>query len=143
MLKILTVRHGSPEYWETIALRRKILRTPLGLDFDPEDLEKEVRDLHVASFDLAQLVGCLVLTPVSAEDIKMRQVAVDDALQSKGVGTQLVIYSERLARDRGYKRMVLSARTTAVPFYERLKYTKEGEEYEEVTVPHWRMVKDL
>lgn len=143
MLKIRTVRHGSPEYWETIQLRRRILRTPLGLDFDPEDLEKEVRDLHIAGFDLARLVGCLVLTPENAEDIKMRQVAVDDQIQGKGIGTKLVIFSERLARDRGYKRMVLSARDTAVPFYERLKYVKEGDEFEEVTVPHWRMVKAL
>ncbi|MBC8064688.1 MAG: GNAT family N-acetyltransferase [Chlorobia bacterium] len=143
MLKIRTVRHGSPEYWETIQLRRRILRTPLGLDFDPEDLEKEVRDLHIAGFDLARLVGCLVLTPENAEDIKMRQVAVDDQIQGKGIGTELVIFSERLARDRGYKRMVLSARDTAVPFYERLKYAKEGDEFEEVTVPHWRMVKEL
>lgn len=143
MLKVRTVRHGSPEYWETVQLRRRILRTPLGLDFDPADLEKEVRDLHVTAFDLAQLVGCLVLTPVSEEDIKMRQVAVDDQLQGKGVGTDLVIYSERLARDRGYKRMVLNARATAVPFYERLRYEKEGEEFEEVSIPHWRMVKSL
>lgn len=141
MLKIRTVRHGTPEYWETIQLRRRILRTPLGLDFDPEDLAKETRDLHIAAFNLAQLVGCLVLTPVSEEAIKMRQVAVDDQIQGKGIGTELVLHSERVARERGYKQMVLSARDTAVPFYERLKYTKEGDEFEEVTIPHWKMVK--
>ncbi len=126
-----------------VQLRRRILRTPLGLDFAPEDLEKEVRDIHVAGFDLAHLVGCLVLTPASAEDIKMRQVAVDDGIQGKGVGTELVLYSERLARERGYRRMVLHARDTAVPFYERLKYEIEGEPFEEVTIPHRRMVKEL
>lgn len=143
MLKILTVRHGSPEYWETVQLRRRILRTPLGLDFDAEDLAKEVRDLHIAGFELAHLVGCLVLTPQSTEAIKMRQVAVDDQIQGKGIGTQLVLHSERVARDRGYKRMVLHARTTAVPFYERLKYVIEGDEFEEVSIPHRRMVKEL
>ncbi len=143
MLKILTIRHGSPEYWETVQLRRRILRTPLGLDFDAEDLAKEVRDLHIAGFELAHLVGCLVLTPQSTEAIKMRQVAVDDQIQGKGIGTQLVLHSERVARDRGYKRMVLHARTTAVPFYERLKYVIEGDEFEEVSIPHRQMVKEL
>jgi GNAT superfamily N-acetyltransferase len=143
VLKIRTVRHGSPEYWETVQLRRRILRTPLGLDFEPVDLEKEVRDLHVAGFELAHLMGCLVLTPVNAEDIKMRQVAVDDRIQRKGIGTQLVLFSERLAKDRGYKRMVLNARDTAVPFYLRLKYEVEGEQFEEVGIPHFRMAKNL
>ena len=143
MLKILTVRHGSPEYWETVQLRRRILRTPLGLDFDPDDLEKEVRDLHVAGFQLAQLVGCLVLTPVDKEEIKMRQVAVDDEIQGRGIGTELVLYSERLARDRGYRRMSLHARDTAIPFYQRLNYVEVGEPFEEVTIPHQAMVKAL
>lgn len=119
------------------------MRTPLGLDFDAEDLAKEVRDLHIAGFELAHLVGCLVLTPQSTEAIKMRQVAVDDQIQGKGIGTQLVLHSERVARDRGYKRMVLHARTTAVPFYERLKYVIEGDEFEEVSIPHRQMVKEL
>lgn len=143
MLKIRTVRHGTPEYWETIQLRRRILRTPLGLDFDPEDLAKETRDLHIAAFSLAQLVGCLVLTPVSEEAIKMRQVAVDDQIQGKGIGTEIVLHSERVARERGYKQMVLSARDTAVPFYERLNYAKEGDMFEEVTIPHFMMSKSL
>jgi len=95
VLKIRTVRHGSPEYWSTIDLRRRILRIPLGLDFDPDELEKEVRDLHVAAFSLAQLVACLVLTPIDADQIKMRQVAVEEGRQGKGIGTELVLFSER------------------------------------------------
>lgn len=143
VLKIRTVRHGSPEYWETVELRRRILRVPLGLDLDPEDLEKETRDLHVAAFEYAILQGCLVLTPQNSEEIKMRQVAVDDRIQGRGIGTEMVLFSERLARDRGYKSMVLNARDTAVPFYERMGYTKVGDEFEEVTIPHWRMAKTL
>lgn len=124
-------------------MRRRILRTPLGLDFDPEELEKEVRDLHVAGFELARLVGCLVLSPVSSDEIKMRQVAVDEEIQGRGIGTELVLYSERLARDRGYRRMILHARDTAVPFYNRLNYAPDGEPFEEVTIPHQAMVKEL
>ena len=124
-------------------MRRRILRTPLGLDFDPEDLEKEVRDIHVAAYDFAVLVGCLVLTPYAEGDMKMRQVAVDDQVQSKGIGTEMVLYSERLVKQRGYKRMVLSARDTAVAFYERLNYSLEGEPFEEVGIPHRMMAKEL
>jgi len=39
--------------------------------------------------------------------------------------------------------MILSARDTAIPFYERLKYNVEGEPFEEVTIPHRLMAKNL
>ena len=39
--------------------------------------------------------------------------------------------------------MVLNARTSAVPFYERLGYETRGEPFVEVTVPHLAMAKRL
>jgi predicted GNAT family N-acyltransferase len=39
--------------------------------------------------------------------------------------------------------MVLHARETAVPFYEAMAYTKIGDRFTEVTIPHWSMVKVL
>jgi len=143
MQTIRTVAHASPEYWETVELRRRILRTPLGLDFTPGELANEVADFHVAGFDQNRLVGCLVLTPLDGVDIKMRQVAVDDRIQRRGIGTGLVAFSESFARSHGFRRMVLNARDTAVPFYTRLDYNVEGDPFVEVGVPHSRMVKDL
>ena len=40
-LKCKEVRHHSAEYEHTVALRYEILRKPLGLMFDPEELNKE------------------------------------------------------------------------------------------------------
>jgi predicted GNAT family N-acyltransferase len=143
MLTIRTIQHDSREYWETIELRRRVLREPLGLDFDPDDLAKESADLHVAAFEAPNLVGCLVLTLLDEVRIKMRQVAVDSTLQGFGIGTHMVAFSESLARTHGYKEMVLNARDTAVPFYLRLDYEIVGEPFEEVTIPHLRMMKRL
>jgi N-acetylglutamate synthase-like GNAT family acetyltransferase len=134
---------ASPEQLASIELRLRVLRWPLGLDFTPEQLAAEVHDLHLIALDNENLVACLVLTPQSSSVIKMRQVAVEPELQGKGVGTALVAFSERVAREKGYSRMVLHARDTAVPFYLRLDYEIEGEPFEEVTIPHRKMAKDL
>lgn len=69
----------------------------------------------------------------------MRQVAVALAHQNKGVGAYLVEKSEQWARKNGFKRMVLHARETAVPFYHKLNYLTIGERFEEVGIPHFIM----
>lgn len=137
------VAFNSEEYRQTVRLRDEVLRAPLGLTFTPEQLAAEANDLHLACFARGQLAGCLILTPQDRGAIKMRQVAVSPLVQKQGVGTILVRASEQIAAERGYQRMVLHARETAVPFYLRLGYEVAGEPFEEVTVPHRAMFKTL
>ena len=143
-MNILQVEFATPEYDETIALRYKILREPLGLEFTEEQLAAEYADFHLAAYsDTWILRGCLVLTPKTHKVLKMRQVAVSIESQSKGIGTLLVQASETFARANGYESMELNARDTAIPFYEKLNYQKVGEEFIEVNIPHFKMVKSL
>ena len=136
--------HGSPEYQDLVALRRAILRLPLGLDFTDEQLAAEATDIHLGAYHgHGQLVGGLILTPLSPSTLKMRQVAVAESAQHAGVGTALVRRSEELARGLGYHTLVLNARDTAVPFYLKLGYALVGELFVEVGIPHRSMQKHL
>ena len=138
------VPHGSPEYTETIALRDEVLRRPLGLEFSPELLGAEAADFHLACYSQdGDLLGCLILTPEDNATVRMRQVAINPALQRSGIGTALVHYSETFALQHGYTLMTMHAREQAVPFYERLGYVVYGDRFEEVTIPHWKMKKHL
>jgi len=73
----------------------------------------------------------------------MRQVAVDGTYQAKGIGKKLVEYSERLALEKNFDKIILNARDTAVKFYLKLGYRIEGEMFIEVEIPHYRMSKKL
>jgi predicted GNAT family N-acyltransferase len=143
-MNIIEIDFATPEYDETVALRDKILRKPLNLVFSAEDLAKEYSDIHLAAYDNAWVLrGCLVLTPKPNKVMKMRQVAVDTDRQGSGVGRAMVEKSEIVARSKGYEWMELSARDTAVPFYEKLNYHTEGDMFEEVSIPHYKMAKQL
>ncbi|CEK20076.1 acetyltransferase [Chthonomonas calidirosea] len=142
-LQIKHVPYNSPDYWQMVALRRAILRAPLGLDFTPEQLAIEGEDYHIGAWVGEDLIGCLVLEPLANDILKMRQVAVRPEWQGQGVGTALVRYAETFALQLGYRKLVLHARETAVSFYLRLGYTVEGEPFEEVTIPHRLMYKWL
>jgi len=143
LIELRQVCPGSDEYAAELQLRREVLRWPLGLDFTEEDLANEADDIHLVAIYEREIVACLVLTRVSDEAIKMRQVAVTPSMQGSGIGRLVVRESERVAAGRGYSRMELHARETAVPFYLSMKYEVEGEPFVEVSIPHRAMVKTL
>jgi GNAT superfamily N-acetyltransferase len=140
-LKILD--HGSKEYREMLDMRNQILRKPLGLEFDPSELEKEKDDILIGAYEDDIMLGCCLLTVVAPQTVRLRQMAVKTGLQGKGIGRVLMQFAENLARDRGHNSLVMHARKTAVGFYEKLGYKTKGKEFEEVTLPHFVMEKEL
>ncbi len=137
------IDYGTKEYNQMIDLRMQILRAPLGLSFTKEDLEKEKEYILLGCFDEEKMEGCCMLTEIEPGTVKLRQMAVLDGLQGKGLGKALMVFAENVARDAGYNKITMHARKSAVGFYEKLGYTICSDEFEEVTVPHYEMVKML
>ena len=140
-LKIID--HGTVEYDQMVKLRDEILRKPLGLSFYKEELEKEKSNLHIAAYEDERMLGCCMLIEEDPATVRLRQMAVRNDLQGKGVGKALMQFAENLARDRGYKKITMHARREASGFYEKMGYKKIGREFEEITIPHYVMEKEL
>ena len=111
------IDYGSPEYETMVRLRYDLLRKPLGLSFDPKELEKERDDVLMGAFDDDRMLGCCLLTRVDDRTLRLRQMAVSNNLQGKGVGRALMIFAENIARDMGYQTLMMHARVTATGFY--------------------------
>ena len=140
-LKIID--YGTKEYEQVLKLRDEILRKPLGLNFSQEELEKERNNMHMAAYEDDQMLGCCMLVEEDPQTVRLRQMAVVDDVQGKGIGRALMQFAENLARDRGYKRITMHARKNAVGFYEKMGYKKFSEEFMEITIPHVVMEKEL
>ncbi len=145
MLDILckSLSHGSENYWSTVALRYKVLRLPLKLDYTYSQLINETNDYHLVAILNNEIIACLILSQINDNQIKMRQVAVSEGFQGKGIGKTLVYYSEEFAKEHGYSEILLHARESAVPFYLRLNYQITGTPFIEVGLPHRIMQKKL
>jgi len=137
------IDHGTKEYQQMIKLRKEILRQPLGLSFTPEELAREKEDILIGAFDDDEMLACCLLTKMDNKCLKLRQMAVQNNLQGKGIGASMMNFAELLARDKGYKKLVMHARKTAIGFYEKLGYKVVGDEFTEVTLPHYVMEKKL
>ena len=144
MFRISTIAHRSQAYEQAVRLRAAVLRHPLGLDFTQQELDDEAASHHIVAVegdDDGACVGCLVLLPIDAEVVRMRQVAVRDDRQRQGIGSALVDFAERSARALGYREIVAHVREPAIPFYARLGYERRGSRFIEVTLPHFLMGK--
>jgi N-acetylglutamate synthase-like GNAT family acetyltransferase len=137
------IDHGTKEYEQMIHLRNEILRKPIGLHFEKEELENEKNDVLMGAFEDERLLGCCLLTRVDDDTARLRQMAVPNNMQGKGIGRALMIFAENIARDLGYKKLIMHARKTAIGFYEKLGYNTSGKEFQEVTIAHYVMEKAL
>jgi len=130
----------SKDYYQSLAVRDSVLRIPLGLSFDPEQLIQENTDVHLIAKLENRVVATMILTPAIAA-AKMRQVAVLPEFQKGGIGRDLVSKFETIASEMNFDKIELHARANAVPFYEKLGYSIVGDWFEEVGIPHLKMEK--
>ena len=140
-LKILD--YGSPEYEQMVSLRSEVLRKPLGLSFTSEELEKEKNNILIGAFEDDTMLGCCMLIRLNSEECQLRQMAVLNTLRGKGVGRAIMTFAENIARDRGFRIMRMHARASSLGFYEKLGYATRGDEFIEITIPHYIMEKPL
>lgn len=142
-MPIKQIDHGTKEYQQMVELRNEILRKPLGLTFDPKELAREKDDVLIAAFEEDKMLGCCLLTKVDNQCVRLRQMAVQNNLQGKGIGATMMNYAENVARDAGYNKIIMHARKPTVPFFEKLGYKVTGNEFVEITIPHYIMEKKL
>jgi len=140
---IKQIDHGTVQYAQMVELRSEVLRKPLGLDFTEEELDKDKDEILIAAFDEDEMLGCCVLCKTEKVDLRLRQMAVKDEIQGTGLGASIIGFAENLARDKGYHKIIMHARDSAIGFYEKLGYKVIGEPFTEVNLPHHLMEKEL
>ncbi len=154
MFEFREIVYGSADYKTTLALRHQILREPLGLNLWHENLSVEIDQRHFTLWqrtgsltgrddNTAELLACVVIVPKSQGCVKLRQMAVNSRFQRRGLGQRLIAAVEYILVNEGVKQIELSARESAVAFYQASHYACEGSAYVEVGLPHQRMIKML
>jgi len=142
-VEITETKVGSKLYEAELALRDEVLRKPLGRALSATDSARDIEGHHFVALTGGEVVACIGLYPQGEGVGRLRQMAVAPNLQRQGIGSKLLDFVEVWARERGFAMLTLHARLSALEFYERHGYVAEGEVFEEITIPHRRMRKDL
>lgn len=142
--RLRRIEYGSELYKSLLDLRQRVLRAPLGLSLWDENLTLESQQWHFAFTDVAgRPVACLTVVPMEAGRAKLRQMAVEPDCQGQGLGHKLVQSVENVLAEAGFRSLELHARQSAVPFYEKSGYRVSGDIFNEVTIPHVKMTRQL
>lgn len=127
-------------------LRWRVLCAPWGRPRDSELDDREADAIHLVAVETAggTVVGAGRAHFNTAAEAQIRRMAVEAAWRGRGVGTAILHELEARAAAAGARRIVLSARDTAVPFYRRHGYHVErpGETLFDV-IPHFWMAKEV
>ncbi|MHC1685203.1 MAG: GNAT family N-acetyltransferase [Clostridiaceae bacterium] len=142
-IEIRQIQFGSDEYKKQLELRNKILKRTIGLNIFDEDLSSEKNCYHIGCFLYGELVGTIILTKIDQCTVRIRQVAVEENLRGNNIGRKLMDYGEGLAKELGFKKVLLIARETAVNFYEKHGYHNTNERHREHGICYYKMEKKL
>ena len=143
-MHVMTVPFGSDLYYQAKKLRQDILRAPLGMILSEEELSWDSAQTHLVAVDANNhLLGTAIIKTISPDRIKVRQMAVSEDTQGRGVGRQIMLFAEKSAREQGCQAIELHARVAVSDFYRKLGYKTEGVEFIEVGIPHIKMTKTL
>lgn len=141
---IETVVYGSEDYQKMVALRNAVLRLPLGLTLSEPELERDRDMTHLAAIsEEGGVIGTALLTQTQNGEAWVRQVCVAPEFHGLGIGARLMERAEDEARKQGFAQMVVMARDSAEPFYQRIGYMPEGDYFAEQGIPHIQMRKSF
>lgn len=142
-MKFKVASYSSHEHKQALDLRNEFLRKPIGLPLLKNFSEEEKSWIHFVAIDKETVVGCVVAIVIDHANAKLRQMAVHENFQFQGVGTKLLGFAEAELKKSGIKNLLIHARMEAVGFYEKAGYVKKGEQFYEVSVPHFAMLKSI
>jgi predicted GNAT family N-acyltransferase len=121
-----------------------VLRAPWGAPRGAERDELEDSADHAVIWgDAGEALAVGRLHLNSPDEAQIRYMAVAPAARGRGLGRLVVEHLERVARARRAASVVLNARREATGFYERLGYVVVGPAPTFMSIPHFRMRKEL
>jgi len=142
-MELRIIETGTPDYDKMIDLRMHVLLNPIGIPRSYINPQKEREDVLVGAFDGEKIIGCCILTPLDQSTVQLRQMAVDNIFQKRGIGAAIVAFSEEFSRNRGFQKLVMHARDSVIDFYKKCGYSISGQQFFEVGIAHHKMEKAL
>jgi histidinol dehydrogenase len=137
------ISYGSSEYRSMCRLRDEVLRKPIGLRLTEIETLRDKNDMLLACLENGEAIACCILTKVDADTLRLRQMAVVFDYQHQSLGKEIIRFAEKTALENRYSVICMNARKTAIGFYEKCGYAVVGEEFTEVGIPHFKMMKSI
>ena len=125
-----------------LRIRFEVFVAEQGVPPDEELDDLDDGSLHYLALDGSDAVGTARVIPKAAT-AKIGRVAVVKRCRGRSVGLALMRYVIADCARSGFREAVLDSQTYAVPFYEKLGFVAEGDEFLDANIPHFLMRRAL
>lgn len=139
----VTIAESDADRNVCIAIRKAVFVEEQHVPFE---LEMDAYDASATHFLLRDNSGTPLATARLVDKngvAKIGRVAVVHTARGLGLGLALMQAILEAARREGFSEAVLDSQTYALPFYERLGFVAEGDEFDDAGIPHFRMRRTL
>lgn len=133
------------EFEKYYDLRFEILRKPWNQPKSSTKDEWENNSIHVLMLnEKAEAIAVGRLQLNNAEEGQIRSMAVRTDMQNKGLGSAIILFIEKKAKEKNLEYITLDSRINAVKFYEKHGYAVTRESYLLFgEIKHFRMIKKI
>lgn len=140
-------RAGSPADFErALALRLEVFVSEQAVPIEEEQDEADDEAIHWLILESATLSPlCTARMLPYQEGCQMRpvakigRVAVKKSMRGKQFGALIMGEIMATVQREGYDQAILDAQVQVIPFYEKLGFVTEGEEFLDAGIRHYRM----
>jgi predicted GNAT family N-acyltransferase len=129
--KINIIQPQTPQEFEVYYLMRyTTLRKPWNQPIGSEKDEMEESSIHLMAIDEHKTaLGVCRLQFNSSNEAQLRYMGVIDTARNMGIGRLLLNEAEKIAKNKSCQHLLLQARDTAIPFYEKCGYSIKEKSY--------------
>lgn len=132
---------GSDNLKEAYDIRKSVFRieqnVPAEIEMDTYDQQSQ----HLIVYEKDTPIATGRLTEIETGMFKLSRIAVLQAYRGQGIGDFMMRMMVRRAFDYGAKEVFANVQESAVSFYSKLGFLKEGDPYEVAGITHVRMVR--
>lgn len=149
---MIKIRNFAPQDAEAVSsLIRETMKISNSRDYSLDILEPlieyfspdKIIQLSKERYCLVAETNRRVVGTIAIEDAELCTFFVHPDFQGKGIGTELLKAVEKLAFDKGIRKIKVGSSVTGVFFYEKSGYRKTGIEKEEAAGRQIQMEKTL
>ncbi|MDI9442168.1 MAG: GNAT family N-acetyltransferase [Firmicutes bacterium] len=128
----------SEEFEAALALRIKVFVDEQNVPLEEEHDKFDEQAVHFGIFHGETLVGTGRLL-TQGKEAKVGRVAILKGFRGEGLGSKLLELMLAEAKEKGCTECIVDAQLQAIPFYSRLGFVAEGDEFLDGGIPHRRM----
>lgn len=133
----------SDIYQAALRIRHEVFvdEQDVPLDLEIDDLEDQTQ--HIVLFQNENPIAVARIYALDDGVYKVQRVATLKKYRGQGYGAALMKEIELKIIELGGTKITLGGQNTALPFYEKLGYTIEGDEFMDAGIPHHTMIKNI